>query len=590
MTDPTAWTRPARPAVAATAVVALIALVYGPGLQAGFVGDDFMILHRLRTLAAPADMLRFFRAEFFEYYRPLGFLSHALDWFIAGSEPRQFHLTNLLLHVANSLLVLALGWRLAPRTWAGPIAALLFGLHAASHEPVMWISARFDLLATAWSLGALLLLLHGRTRLAPAVFLLALLSKESSVALPLAALGWAVFGLRATRLDAVKLVAPWLAALAVYALARELGGGVSAIGGGARLPKLLALGAGLAGLWWLAGGRWVSVVDWIRANRSPVMAAACVALAAGAATTLIGGPAHRLVAEKFAVAGFVISNTLSPIAIHATAPFYLDPSTTTYWLGGLILLLSLVAAAPLLLRGPLEDPHLLFVAATLVATLLPISALTEGTRYLYLPLAPATLAVGLLVARMPASSRRGFVAWAVAGFVLVSGIQAAVKVRDWTWAGRMTAEGARLVDDDLAPGCGEGHVVFLTAPVAVRGVYTHFYYETFELPRGCQPGTFHVLARLMRVDGPVDVRREPSGEIVVSVHAIGAQIELSRDLRTFDIPLREAPVDVDTPLGRLRADRAGDFQRLVLSPGPEISPPDTKLYYFSDGKIHRFPL
>jgi hypothetical protein len=589
MTDPTAWTRPARPAVAATAVVALIALVYGPGLQAGFVGDDFMILHRLRTLAAPADMLRFFRAEFFEYYRPLGFLSHALDWSIAGSDPRQFHLTNLLLHAVNALLVLALGWRLAPRTWAGPLAALLFGLHAASHEPVMWISARFDLLATAWSLGALLLLLHGHTRVAPAVFLLALLSKESSVALPLAAMGWAVFGLRATRLDAVKLVAPWLAALAIYALARELAGGVSAIGGGARLPKLLALGTGLGALWWLAGNRWVAAAEWLRARRRPVSAAAGVALAAGAMTILTGGPANRLVAEKFAVAGFAISNMLSPIAIHAAVPFYLDPSTTMYWLGGLLLLAGLVAAAPLLLRGPLEDPRLLFVAATLAATLLPISALTEGTRYLYLPLAPATLAAGLLVVRIP-HSHRLLAAGAVAAFVLVSGIQAAVKVRDWTWAGRMTAEGARLVDEDLAPGCGEGHVVFLTSPVGVRGVYTHFYYETFELPRGCQPGTFQVLARLLRVDRPVDVRHEASGDIVISAPAVAGGFLLSRDLRAFDITLRDAPIDLDTPIGRLRAERTGGIDRLVLTPGQQLSRTRVHFFYFSEGEIRRFPL
>ena len=62
---------------AALMVVATVAL-YWPALGAGFLGDDFMILHRLRSLSGAADVLRFFRGEFFEYYRPLGFVSHAI--------------------------------------------------------------------------------------------------------------------------------------------------------------------------------------------------------------------------------------------------------------------------------------------------------------------------------------------------------------------------------------------------------------------------------------------------------------------------------------------------------------------------------
>jgi len=64
---------------AALTIVATIAL-YWPALGVGFLGDDFMILHRLRGLEHAADVFRFFRGEFFEYYRPLGFVSHAVDW------------------------------------------------------------------------------------------------------------------------------------------------------------------------------------------------------------------------------------------------------------------------------------------------------------------------------------------------------------------------------------------------------------------------------------------------------------------------------------------------------------------------------
>ena len=154
--------RPPVPAVFAAAGIAAITIaIYWSALGAGFVGDDFMILHRLRALSGPADALGFFRGEFFEYYRPLGFVSHALDWAIAGQNARQFHLTNLLIHSFNAVVVLLIGRALSPRSLAGPLAALLFALHASNTEPVIWMSARFDLLATCFGLSALCWLIRG---------------------------------------------------------------------------------------------------------------------------------------------------------------------------------------------------------------------------------------------------------------------------------------------------------------------------------------------------------------------------------------------------------------------------------------------
>src|SRR5688572_11169186 len=144
------------------AIMVATAFVYWPALAAGFVGDDFMILHRLRSVSDAGDALRFFRDEFFGYYRPLAFVSHSFDWLVAGAVPRQFHVTNLVLHLANTSLVSLIANAAAiagedsrGRLIAGTIAALLFGLHASNHEAVIWMSARFDLLATFWSLAAL---------------------------------------------------------------------------------------------------------------------------------------------------------------------------------------------------------------------------------------------------------------------------------------------------------------------------------------------------------------------------------------------------------------------------------------------------
>jgi SAM-dependent methyltransferase len=462
---PSRWTR-----VLTAVLVPLAALVvYWPAILAGFVGDDFMILHRLRALTGPADAARFFGAEFFEYYRPIGFLAHAVDYAAAGEDPRRFHLTNLLLHAASATLVLLIARRLSPHSLAGPIAALLFALHPSNHEAVVWISARFDLLATGFSLAAIWWMVRrDGSRVGPAVlFVLAVLSKESAVALPLAAAGWSVFVLRSSTRGTLVRVAPWIAALATAALLRQAGGGVSAVGGAARLPKLLAFAAVLGIIVLLADGRWTAWRERLRANRRSVALALAIALLLTAVLAAASsGAGGRFAAEKLAVAGFASFHLLSPVIEVSDTPFYLDPMTSRSQWAGLALAAVVAGIVLALWRRLLDDPRMWFLGAFLVATLLPISALTEGKRYLYLPSAAFSLAAGVLLAEVRRPHRP--LALGAVGVVLaISSVEISAKIRDWRWAGEMTADGAALVDQTLAPACDAGHVVFLTSPVAI---------------------------------------------------------------------------------------------------------------------------
>ena len=574
-------------ATAAAIVVAATVAVYGQALDAGFVGDDFMILHRLRPLGGPTDAARFFQGEFFEYYRPLGFVAHAADWAIAGANARQFHLTNLLLHAASAVLVLLIGLALAPRSAAGLIAALLFALHASNHEAVVWISARFDLLATFFSLAAISWMVRGGAgsyAVPPVLFLLAVLSKESAVAMPVAAAAFAVFQLRASTADTIRRVAPWIAALVVYAVLRYLGGGVSPIGGASRLPKLAALGALLAILLLLADGRWLIVRAWLRDRRGPVAAALALGFAVLAAAAALGG-GSGIVADKLAVAGFALFHLASPLVDLFEVPFYQQAGRTMYWLGGLMALAAALALAALAWRPLLDDDRTWFLGGFLAATLLPISALTEGARYLYLPSAAVSLIAGPLVAGTRGRTRKVAVG-IVAVLIALSAGQIVIKVRDWNWAGRLTADGARLVNASLAPACGEGSVIFLTSPVGIRGVYTHFYYETFELPRGCRPETFQILARVVRQDARIEAQWTDPSTIVITAPEYRGNLVLAEDLRHFDVPLRGAgPVALSTPLGEVRAERLGEEQRVTLTLAPAVLRASPRIFYYSDGRI-----
>ena len=588
---------------AASAVVGAVALaIYWPALHAGLVGDDFMILHRLRQVSGAADVLRFFRGEFFEYYRPLGFVSHAVNWLAAGYDARAYHFTNLLLHTINSVLVLAVGWTMAGygmrgTRWGaqgaaidpfGPLlGALLFALHPSNHEAVVWISARFDLLAATFALAAVLFMIRGaHPALAAAAFGLALLSKESVVAVPVAAAGWAVFVRRDSGAAALRYLTPWLIVLALYAVARQLGGGVSAIGGAGRLPKLVMMGLTLAGLVAIAG-RGDAAAAWARRHaRAIVWTAAGALIATAGAGAALPGSLGDAVRAKLAVAGFVTFNLASPVIVHTRTPFYLDPTDHWFWLGGLAGLAAAVGVVALLWRHLVDDGRMLFIGSLLAATLIPISALTEGTRYLYLPAAALFLGVGLLLSKVVRGARVA-AASVVVAVLAISGWQISGTLRDWTWAGRMTADAAALVDGSLAPGCGEGHVVFLTSPVAVRGVYTHFYYETFEPPRGCIPALFQVVARVVRQDARAEARWEGPRRIVVRTAPYEGNYLLAADLRHFDRPVAAGTaMTVSTPLGEVRVEPHDRAQALTLTLSPSLEPDRIRFFYYSDGAIH----
>ena len=115
------------------------------------------MIYHLKRLGGLAHAWGFFSGlDFFSYYRPVGFVSFAADASVWGWHAGGFHVTNLVLHCVNVLLVFALARRLVTPSVAG-LAAALFAAHASNQEAVYWISARFDLLATCGVLATVLL-------------------------------------------------------------------------------------------------------------------------------------------------------------------------------------------------------------------------------------------------------------------------------------------------------------------------------------------------------------------------------------------------------------------------------------------------
>jgi tetratricopeptide (TPR) repeat protein len=85
-------------------------------------------------------------------WHPVTWCSHLLDAQLFGSRPWGHHLTNVLLHVVNTLLVLIVLGRMTGAFWRSLMVAALFGLHPLRVESVAWISERKDVLSAAFGL------------------------------------------------------------------------------------------------------------------------------------------------------------------------------------------------------------------------------------------------------------------------------------------------------------------------------------------------------------------------------------------------------------------------------------------------------
>jgi Flp pilus assembly protein TadD len=81
-------------------------------------------------------------------WHPLTWLSHMLDCEIYGLNAGGHHLTSLLFHVVNALLLFLVLKRMSGALWRSAFVGALFALHPLHVESVAWVAERKDVLCT----------------------------------------------------------------------------------------------------------------------------------------------------------------------------------------------------------------------------------------------------------------------------------------------------------------------------------------------------------------------------------------------------------------------------------------------------------
>ncbi|HKX30693.1 MAG TPA: hypothetical protein VJ302_23590 [Blastocatellia bacterium] len=166
--------------------------LYASTLPFYFVSDDYAHLFTARQPVFETLWSLLTEGQGKGFLRPVGFASLFFDYYFWYHWPPAYHLVNLLLHCVGivGIYFLCKNLGLDPETSA--TASLIFSIMPIQPEAVVWIAARFDLLATPLTIWAFVLYLNFRRTGnrqaylgALVLFLFAMLSKESAFAFPL---------------------------------------------------------------------------------------------------------------------------------------------------------------------------------------------------------------------------------------------------------------------------------------------------------------------------------------------------------------------------------------------------------------------
>lgn len=163
----------------------------------------------------------------FANYHPFTTLTYAVIYNQSELDPALYHTVNILLHVANVLLVFLLIWGITKQQIVAFTTAIIFALHPMHVESVVWISELKDVLFTFFYLLSLLMYWNYLDKsgskakyftLALLFFIFSLFSKGMAVTLPILLVGMDYFKGRSVHLKTILEKVPFFALSIVFGL------------------------------------------------------------------------------------------------------------------------------------------------------------------------------------------------------------------------------------------------------------------------------------------------------------------------------------------------------------------------------------
>ncbi len=341
---------------------------------------------------------------------PLTWLSHMLDVRLFGLDPRGHHLTSLLLHAANAVLLFFILRGMTGALWPSAFTAALFAAHPLHVESVAWVAERKDVLSTFFwmlTMGAWLAYVRRPRRgRYLAVFLclaLGLMAKAMLVTLPL-----------------VLLLLDW------WPLGR-----IAPAGAPGGRPKGRAPG-------------------WLLVEKAPLLALSVASSVVTSIATYRGGAVTGMeslslgprLSNSLLAYRWYLGKTFWPSRLAVIYPF--DASAVFAAgrvLGALAVLLAVSLAAILLTR---RRPFLFTGWFWFLGTLVPVIGLVQvggqafADRYTYVPLVGIFLAAAWGIAALPGRWRHRPAALAVPAIIVLALLMRQTRIQAGYWKDNLT--------------------------------------------------------------------------------------------------------------------------------------------------------
>ena len=171
-------------------------VIYSNSIQNAFVNwdDDVSIINNddIHSLDR-GHLFNIFNNSYNGMYQPAVMITFAINYAIQKLQPEVYHITNLLFHLLNILLLFIFIKMLFRNTILAAVTALIFAIHPMHVESVSWITERKDVLYAFFYLSSLILYLKYIQSdyqkrfllLAFLFYLFSLFSKTNAVTLPL---------------------------------------------------------------------------------------------------------------------------------------------------------------------------------------------------------------------------------------------------------------------------------------------------------------------------------------------------------------------------------------------------------------------
>jgi len=138
--------------ILALALVGCIALLYGNVVTFEFLNfdDNVYVSQNVAVKSGLSGKTLSWAFQTLEagFWQPLTWLSYLIDFEIYGSNAGGYHLTNVILHIGNALLLFHFLYLSTGYLWRAFLVALLFAIHPLHVESVVSLAARKDVLST----------------------------------------------------------------------------------------------------------------------------------------------------------------------------------------------------------------------------------------------------------------------------------------------------------------------------------------------------------------------------------------------------------------------------------------------------------